>query len=496
MKKYITYLFTLYFFLLNYKYATANQEYGYVVGRVIVELDGYQGEHKTIAIKGKVIVGSYAQDEYGDYIDKALVATCNEEGFFYLENIKLSGDFRLISIEGESGKPIQSIIPSPRDLRGDARILHFAFSNFRDSYLPIVNIGTSVIVLNENGQLGFKYSVADRMVSFDLDKGYHYEPQEYNITPVIYYANNGSDNLKRLCESYAKDRNSYLSAKPFYLSASELQKNHKQEAIEKLNVAIKTYKYYTQAYILLSQLFMLNNEASRAEETLLKGINNLPDELGLYVELSSLYSKTANEPEAVKRLQLYKEGHPEDIEVYKALATIYYNLGETSKIEQVWHEAIHTVKNVRKYIAAGIFYTNQGEMDKAIFYFQKYYEERSSEPEATIYLANSYIKNGQVGEALSILGELPLAITYFNVSNYARQIKNFDLALELCKQSLEYISDKSLGLSVEEVKTKIAEIENMKAFEGYWANYLKKIQVEGDYTNWKGKPYDLYNSRK
>ena len=130
----------------------------------------------------------------------------------------------------------------------------------------------------------------------------------------------------------------------------------------------------------------------------------------------------------------------------------------------------------KSFYEAGRFFTNIGDLDKAISIYKLYLSERPFDRGAYQCLARAYVANGQIKEAKLLweegLKKLSDDFRFFNVGDFFYEIGKLDRAFSLYKRYIEKNPTKFFGRSnLAKVYLKIGKV---KKAEAVWEDGLKK----------------------
>lgn len=470
--------------LLNCQNAT-------LIGRAIIALDGYNNQHGDLVRKSNVTIARYFEDDFGTWREESYKVTTDENGYYIINDIPIKGFYRVanINVGGKDGDNVKSIIPSPMNRKGPALMLAIFFSSRKtDAETKVIDNGSTTLIIDEEGSLSIKLIKGINELSYSKD-GFKKNDINYYLDVAKYFSNN------QAIMSYYNNRQSYLSALPHFENAKELITSDLSSAKKELEKAINIYPAYQEATLKLVNILIQESDYSEATNYIKRARVLEPENLTLLRKECLIYDKRKDHTNVITSIKQFLADNEDNPDAFTLLAYYTNKYDGINAVDKVWDQYILESQNIKKYMHAGSFYYSERMYDKAIEYFTNYYNENSDNDWSMIYLASAYVANGQDDKAREMMKALPVANVYFKVSIEAERIKNYDLAIEFMEKAIEFMNDNSISETEEEMAQRLENIKISQRFESYWANYLKKIQNDNDYCNWKTKPFDAYSNR-
>ncbi len=474
---------------------SAQQKQGIVIGNVILKLDGFQDQNKEIVAPFDIKIACWSQDEEGEYSDEVFDLKTNEKGFYFLENVKLKGYFRLVLIKlpGDQEIVIPSVIKSPKSYKGKAKLLPLVFSAVKDDTpYNIIDMGTTWFILDKEGNISIKTCFGPYMRKFSK-QGVEIENEEYNFLPLLFFNEQLSGEYPFLTE-YLNDRKLFAKAYMYYDKAKGDISVHEKEKL--LNEAIRIYPKFTDASLLLSETYLQAGKNDAAMVLLDKANAIVP---GHYRVLEMLVRQLLVQnriEEATNYCIQYIGVKEDDMDGYILLADCYVRKNEMDNAVQMVQLGVGKASSIQKYIDAARFFEKQKQNQKAFEYYQTYYRLKPADAWANIYLAFGYMITGDYESARKTIEVYPESMVYYYASLKARSLKQYEMASVFAHNALKNYNDGTLEIEEEELQQYVDRTLRSAEFEQFWVLYLKKIQAENDFGNWQGPPYDLYEKQK
>lgn len=411
-------------------------ETGYVVGRVYIELDGYEGMHAFLAEEANIELVHVFKDGEGNWQEKFYKTRCDEEGYYYLSKMPLDGYYRVTKFIQDGGTEIPSWIPPT--IKGildniDLILLRFSGSRIAE-HLDIIDVGETIIVLHEGGTLSLVQKSGTGISTITKEGKNSWEGSNFGFSVLGYFSKfskNASGILKETASKALEDRTKYLKAVPFHDQAYELTKSDKDAAVEKYRAAIQAYPAYDDAYFNLAVVLIDLQKEEEAIQLLKQGQEHCPTSNKIKFVLGSLYAKTGQAANAIPLLE----------------------------------DVLDVLSN------------------------------KNNERLAYLYLARAYIKAGRVSEAVQISKICNKSFVYYNIYFTLKAAVQFDQAEQMINKAMATYADGTLSIKQSKLKDIITNFSINKKAQEHFIAYLKTIQEDGDYENWEGKPYDLHIER-
>jgi len=269
---------------------------GYVVGRVYLQIDGYQGVSGHIVEPVKLVV-AHVKDGQLRKID----TVTDDKGHFVLKDQSLEGAYYPYSIHGTViDQALPSLVPDPDTTGSIAGRLYQKFSSTHEVIPAIIDCGETVIILNMAGNLSVEYYCGKKYTILDYDRKppYGKETGDFGYAGFQYFSHSKTDEVLRTAAQLALvDRKLFHRAEPLKIKGDKLRYKNRKKAIKKYREAIEIYPAYEQAYIVLASTLHIDQK-DLAIKVLQKGLEYRPDSYGLTLALGKEYLASGKPKEA------------------------------------------------------------------------------------------------------------------------------------------------------------------------------------------------------
>jgi len=191
---------------------------------------------------------------------------------------------------------------------------------------------------------------------------------------------------------------------PLSLAADEAAKKaimeELSEFIDKNPDILRTVVYS------IADEYSRENKVDESIAVVEEALKIFPDNEDFLNRLGGLYNQ---KQDYVKAAEVYKkltEVNPQNTWYFNALSDAYRNTGDGDKAASVWEAVIKGSDNPDIFIQAANFYSNQGDMDKAIAAVRKAVELRPEDIDYKRNLESFYMRSEKFDEAEKICDEL------------------------------------------------------------------------------------------
>lgn len=158
----------------------------------------------------------------------------------------------------------------------------------------------------------------------------------------------------------------YLEAEAYYLNAEPDKSKMKIQEI--LNIS----PTYEPAYILNSVILKENGKYSEALKIINVGLEKCPDSKGLMIEKILNLKEMGDSSNSLLLCSELSQRYPNDVEVLRILATLYYDIEDYQAAEVVARKSLHLLSNQPEtHLLLGKVSRNQGQLDQALSHFSK-----------------------------------------------------------------------------------------------------------------------------
>ncbi len=271
------------------------QDTGYVVGRVYLQIDGYQGVSGHIVEPVKLVVARVLDEQ----LEKIETQT-DEKGHFVLENQPMDAFYYPYSIHGSAiDQPLPSVIPDPSTSNGLAGVLYRSFSSTQEALPGIIDCGETVIILSAMGNLSVERYYGRNFSVLDYDRAKPFEKKRgtFGYAGLLFYSQIDENSTLRATARLAlKDRKAFDRAEPLKLKGDKLRYKKREKAVGKYREAIEAYPAYEEAYLALASTVSGNRRL--AIKLLRKGLEYRPASYELTLALGKVYVETGQLEEA------------------------------------------------------------------------------------------------------------------------------------------------------------------------------------------------------
>ena len=195
---------------------------------------------------------------------------------------------------------------------------------------------------------------------------------------------------------------------------------------------------------------------NRSAEEALKVLNQQPDNLDALMTISNAYQHLGRNEDAARYLELAKESHPREAEIFSRLANLAIASGpkDPEGIVDLMNQAVKLEPRNAGYLYnLGWLYDQVGEKSKAVDLYKRAIEASPLSFEAMNNLALTYGEAGEPEKALPLLesaikSDPENEVAYFNLASYHVRRRDWSSALENYNRVLE-INPMNAGASTE-----------------------------------------------
>lgn len=208
-----------------------------------------------------------------------------------------------------------------------------------------------------------------------------------------------------------------------------------------------------------------------------------------FARIGDFYKAVGQWDKALNSYRKYHELNPQYLDGVRSLAGMLRFLGQGAEGDALWRHALAdaSVTNTGKHLEAGKYFYEGGDFKKAAEMFEHQRAVKDSRWNQ-VMLARSYVQGRQQAKAEEILTTEPTAYKYYYVHFAAADAKQYDKAIDLLKEAQQRLGDKSLSVSEDTIKSKIARLEGDKKLDVFWLAYLQQLEDSKDQGNWEAPP--------
>ena len=154
------------------------------------------------------------------------------------------------------------------------------------------------------------------------------------------------------------------------------------KAIEEFLILVEEKPDFGPGYYNLGTCYLAKKDYPQAEKYLTKALEFLPDNVQLYINLSTVYIDTGQADKAEEMFQRLTQLSP-TAETYFNIGVQYYNYQQPEKAVEYFKKTIElNPKFAMAYYDLGLALVSLDKLKEAVVYFEKYLELEPDSPEA------------------------------------------------------------------------------------------------------------------
>ncbi len=182
----------------------------------------------------------------------------------------------------------------------------------------------------------------------------------------------------------------------------ELLLENYPQALEKINQALKTDKYFSDAYYWKGRYYEIVGDTAKAVSSYSTAIENNPDFFNAYLQIAVLYTAIKSDL-AVEYYNSALEINPESIEALQNLGLFYQNTGQLEKALATYKKAekIQPDNAILNYNKGYIYLELKNELDSAVNEFTQAVVKYPQYYQAYYNLGLTYERKGNIEKALN-----------------------------------------------------------------------------------------------
>ena len=411
-----------------------NDRRGYVVGRIYLKVDGFQGHHGDAIHEAKVEI-AHVKNDLTEEIE-IIEAKTDKNGYFVLDDQPMAGRYYPIKLHTPAiNVPVNSVVPPPDPSDRISLQIVGTFSSRREGSQPIIDCGETVLVIKASGKLAVErsYDKVRSIIDYTKDSPIDIVEGTYGYPGLDHFAKSGWGRLRSTAQAALQERRAFARAEPLKEEGDELQKSDKNAAMSKYREAVRVYPAYEDAYGSLVSVLIEERKKNDAIQVLEDAVRNCPSSDDLRFELAKIYVSTGKPEKSVTLLEPLLQKKQDDVLVYENLAKAYQAAGRERDADSLWQRALNSVKGASRFREAGHFYKQIGQTDKAIPLYEQYLTAKPKDRSAFVYLADAYLAAGRGDDGGQLwergLRELKDDDKYYNAGQFYRKAGEPDKAI-------------------------------------------------------------------